>query len=713
MSHENSKEIFSESALLVESLPKLCDSKEIEKGEACVQVQLDSANKIITEDKAEELASVSETHSRSNNTSGGSKETNERSITTENASQVDPQARASSRRGEASQNSEATAKETPDAVESPCVYITNNLHGHETNNEDNINPSSDQEFADDDKIQYVWIDPDQPDIKGEYFEGSVNGVCVELYRDNGDHLPDTNNDTFIGFTLIMEDSSNQAEDYQFTNLPDGDYFAKLYSLGDSAMKLEKAIEKQSQAPTPSPIIDIASDDVIIESENQYIPSEKNVSDDNSLAGTKELTNANSTSPNNTTNIRLSPASDANNIRLSPSTNKTNTRLTSSTDTTNIRLTPSNNTSNIGSSSSNNKPNSVSTSSNNTPNLGSTSSNNTPNLDAASSNNAIHRNTKADQQNEIQSNPQSSTNKNNINRQSASLDNNTDTVQYSENNEIEGSASNSDDSNTYYNQNNSASTEYKEQNEANSNNVIIYPTSEPTLEPLLEATAEPTLEVVVEQTVEPIYQDQNVGTDSQSSYYENEDTTNQGMSEEYNPGTTTYNDSESTVETTYEDTTYQDTTYQDTTYQDTTYEDTNTNDDSNNESLTSIKIQIDPSNPDASFPSTNNEENQVSNDDEVVTDGTNPEQSEQDIVSDSTNEPNEQVVTSDSTNQPTEDVHQFEIVEPVSESTPYPAPDETSSSASPQNGLSPSAGLGFSIGDEVGSDPPPADEGTTP
>lgn len=60
-------------------------------------------------------------------------------------------------------------------------------------------------------------------------------VCIELYRDNGDNVPDSENDTLVGFTLSTNHLSEDGPDnYEFNNLPAGNYFAKFYHLGQEA-----------------------------------------------------------------------------------------------------------------------------------------------------------------------------------------------------------------------------------------------------------------------------------------------------------------------------------------------------------------------------------------------------------------------------------------------------------------------------------------------
>ncbi len=63
---------------------------------------------------------------------------------------------------------------------------------------------------------------------------SSNSICIELYRDNGDSIANSDDDQFIGFSLVMGDSNHNPEDDQFSHLIPGMYFAKIYSTADSS-----------------------------------------------------------------------------------------------------------------------------------------------------------------------------------------------------------------------------------------------------------------------------------------------------------------------------------------------------------------------------------------------------------------------------------------------------------------------------------------------
>ena len=70
---------------------------------------------------------------------------------------------------------------------------------------------------------FVWNDLDHDGIQ-DAGEPGLNGVRVELYRDNGDGVVDPTVDQLVGFTL-----TDPSGGYLFTNLPAGDYYAAFYT----------------------------------------------------------------------------------------------------------------------------------------------------------------------------------------------------------------------------------------------------------------------------------------------------------------------------------------------------------------------------------------------------------------------------------------------------------------------------------------------------
>ncbi|MCS6845172.1 MAG: GEVED domain-containing protein [Caldilineales bacterium] len=68
----------------------------------------------------------------------------------------------------------------------------------------------------------AWLDEDRDGVQ-DPSESGLNGVRVELYRDNGDGVADTAADMLVSFTLTSGDGR-----YLFSNLPAGDYYAVFF-----------------------------------------------------------------------------------------------------------------------------------------------------------------------------------------------------------------------------------------------------------------------------------------------------------------------------------------------------------------------------------------------------------------------------------------------------------------------------------------------------
>ena len=69
---------------------------------------------------------------------------------------------------------------------------------------------------------FVWLDTNKDGIQ-DPGELGISGVKVELYKDNGDGIPNKTTDALVGFT-ITDASGN----YLFSSLSPGDYFAIFY-----------------------------------------------------------------------------------------------------------------------------------------------------------------------------------------------------------------------------------------------------------------------------------------------------------------------------------------------------------------------------------------------------------------------------------------------------------------------------------------------------
>ena len=72
---------------------------------------------------------------------------------------------------------------------------------------------------------FVWEDTNQNGIQ-DGGEPGIDGVRVELFKDNGDGISDPSVDTFINFTLTANSGY-----YLFPNLDDGDYYTVFYKPG--------------------------------------------------------------------------------------------------------------------------------------------------------------------------------------------------------------------------------------------------------------------------------------------------------------------------------------------------------------------------------------------------------------------------------------------------------------------------------------------------
>ncbi len=73
---------------------------------------------------------------------------------------------------------------------------------------------------------YVWEDTNSDGIQ-DAGEGGLNGVRVELFRDNGDGIADPATDAFEAFTVSFNDGSNDGA-YRFANIGTGDFFLVFY-----------------------------------------------------------------------------------------------------------------------------------------------------------------------------------------------------------------------------------------------------------------------------------------------------------------------------------------------------------------------------------------------------------------------------------------------------------------------------------------------------
>lgn len=71
----------------------------------------------------------------------------------------------------------------------------------------------------------VWLDTDKDGIQ-DLNESGINGVRVDLYRDNGDGVADPASDTFVTFTATYRENGADGK-YLFGNIGPGSYFAVI------------------------------------------------------------------------------------------------------------------------------------------------------------------------------------------------------------------------------------------------------------------------------------------------------------------------------------------------------------------------------------------------------------------------------------------------------------------------------------------------------
>ena len=267
------------SALLIESMPESCEGNSPQESETCLRVNVTSTSDFATSQSFEDEqrtngsvlrvsnADVSNTSSlrRKKNRTNSSRETDlvmsdegaaRENLTTAKAFDnfrsnattvaiVIPEATATTEGNEPivttviEGNNEEVRDTSANALQTAnllaCEMATRQWLGQTASNGQQvlISTTSADENAQDDATT-KWLSSDSEAVQKEGSLG-LNCVCVELYRDNGDGIANVDEDQFIGFSLIMDDSTSDADHYQFTNLPPGTYFAKFYSMTDSSV----------------------------------------------------------------------------------------------------------------------------------------------------------------------------------------------------------------------------------------------------------------------------------------------------------------------------------------------------------------------------------------------------------------------------------------------------------------------------------------------
>jgi len=125
---------------------------------------------------------------------------------------------------------------------------------------------------------FVWEDTDQDGIQ-DAGELGIDGVRVELYKDDGDMIRNTGLDTFVNFTLTANGGF-----YLFPNLSDGDYYALFYKPntfeispidigGDDAVDSDGSLQVVNGLSTAmTPITNLSSLETDLDWDQGFYPS---------------------------------------------------------------------------------------------------------------------------------------------------------------------------------------------------------------------------------------------------------------------------------------------------------------------------------------------------------------------------------------------------------------------------------------------------------
>lgn len=81
----------------------------------------------------------------------------------------------------------------------------------------------------------VWLDANRNGIQ-DSGETGINGVRIELFRDNGDNVANPATDTFVTFTASYREGSEDGK-YLFGNIGPGNYFALILAPGETGVTL--------------------------------------------------------------------------------------------------------------------------------------------------------------------------------------------------------------------------------------------------------------------------------------------------------------------------------------------------------------------------------------------------------------------------------------------------------------------------------------------
>ncbi len=110
---------------------------------------------------------------------------------------------------------------------------------------------------------YVWYDTDKDGVQ-DVGEPGIGNVTLNLYKDNGDNVLDTAQDTLVGTTTTDNDGG-----YLFTELGPGVYFVDVTDTNGVLTGLTHTVGPQSQ-PDPSNAITLNTGDVYRDADFGYV-----------------------------------------------------------------------------------------------------------------------------------------------------------------------------------------------------------------------------------------------------------------------------------------------------------------------------------------------------------------------------------------------------------------------------------------------------------
>src|SRR5436190_74547 len=80
---------------------------------------------------------------------------------------------------------------------------------------------------------FVWLDTNKDGVQ-DVGESGINGVRVELFRDNGDNIANPATDSFVSFTATYRENNKDGA-YLFGNMGPGNYYAVILAPSDTGV----------------------------------------------------------------------------------------------------------------------------------------------------------------------------------------------------------------------------------------------------------------------------------------------------------------------------------------------------------------------------------------------------------------------------------------------------------------------------------------------